>query len=260
MYWLDQLALWLRKLRRRWKRGGFSTPFETRRSLRILRKIHEDEHPIQPYRHLAWLFLRLPWSLPCVLPPPPHEIMAYDRKAYMYQHHYDLLDLRLIPLWRWRDTPQRSFFRLYEAFCANHSEFVGYETEYFWKHGDPAWAVDRLSDPREYGVVDHEQLAVFASLAEALAESFNWRLMWGWRRDGRHVDRTSADGPPVYASVLKPPPWTTGVPRLEERLVVHDFGQWQELCGLDDDDGFTGELSPFEKRNIEAGDASLRTV
>ncbi|KAK4153231.1 hypothetical protein C8A00DRAFT_43795 [Chaetomidium leptoderma] len=186
--------------------------------------------------------------------------MSYDEKSYMFQHHRDLLDLRLIPLWRWRDTPQRSFFRLYEAFCAHHEEFIGYETEYFWKHASPAWTVELLHHPREYGCVDQEQLAVFASLAEALAESFNWRLMWGWRRDGRHVERSSDDGPPVYMAILKPPPWTAEVPPLKEKLVLHDFGRWRKYYDIGGDDGFTGEMCPFEKRNIEAGDGSLRTV
>jgi hypothetical protein len=38
----------------------------------------------------------------------------------MHTQHADLLDLQLVPLWRWNDTPQRSFFRLYEAFYAGH--------------------------------------------------------------------------------------------------------------------------------------------
>ncbi|KAK4042241.1 hypothetical protein C8A01DRAFT_33741 [Parachaetomium inaequale] len=54
--------------------------------------------------------------------------------------------MRLIPLWTWKDTPQRSFFRLYEAFCAGHEEFIGYETEYFWKHSRPAGTVELLRD------------------------------------------------------------------------------------------------------------------
>jgi hypothetical protein len=219
-----------------------------------------DEGSIRPYSHLLWLFVRIPRSFPCPLPPMPREIMSYDDKAYMCQHHPDLLNLQLIPLWRWRDTPQRSFFRLYEAFCAHHEEFIGYETEYFWKHSSPAWTVELLRDPREYGGVDREQLAVFASLAEALTESFNWRLMWGMRRDGRSVERMSADGPPVYVAVLKPPPWAAQAPRLQDRLILHDFGNWRRYHDIGESDGFTGEMSPFEKRNIEAGDGSLRTV
>lgn len=259
MFLIDRVRQWLRTLRRRWKRGLSLTPFQTRRSLRVLRDIYND-HSIRPYCHLLWLFLSVPWSLPCSLPPAPREIISYDDKAYMFQHHPDLLDLRLIPLWRWRDTPQRSFFRLYEAFCAHHEEFIGYETEYFWKHASPAWAVELLRHPREYGCVDQEQLAVFASLAESLAESFNWRLMWGLRRDGRRVERTSADGPPVYVAVLKAPAWAAEVPRLKERLVLRKAGRWRNSNEIGDNNGFTGQMSPFEKRNIEASDGSLRTV
>lgn len=87
--------------------------------------------------------------------------------------------------------------------------------------------------------------------------------MWVWHRNGRHVDRTAADGPPVYLPILKPPAWTAEVPPLKERLVLHDFGpnrKYYEISIADETLTFTGEKSPFEKRNIEAADGSLRTA
>lgn len=64
--------------------------------------------------------------------------MAYPYRELFQTHHTALLAERLLPLWCWRDTASRSFFRIYEGLCANHHEHVGYETEYFWYRNDPA--------------------------------------------------------------------------------------------------------------------------
>ncbi|AEO66358.1 uncharacterized protein THITE_27247, partial [Thermothielavioides terrestris NRRL 8126] len=98
------------------------TPLELRRSLRVLRLVHADcYHESFPtaraWLHLTNLLFRLPWHHPCRLPPPPSEIMTYPERQYFYTHHSALLLERLLPLWRWRDTATRSFFRMYEGFC-----------------------------------------------------------------------------------------------------------------------------------------------
>lgn len=113
-------------------------------------------------------------------------------------------------------TAPRSFFRMYEGFCAHHDEYIGYETEYFWYRNDPAWTPEMMPDPREFGELaageeGERQLAVLASLAEALADAFNWRYMHGFRRDRNHVEPTIARGPPVYKAVFKGPAWAASV-------------------------------------------------
>ncbi|KAI1770759.1 hypothetical protein F4818DRAFT_252447 [Hypoxylon cercidicola] len=246
------LVNWLAKKYRRlrWRLELLHTPFRFRKSLGILRRL--DGHPYLSLLRLLW---PVPWYFSCRLPPRPREIIAYEKETYFDQHYPDLYDLRIIPLWRWRDTPQRSFFRLYEALCAHDEPYIGYETEYFWKRSSPSWELERLCDPSEYGCTDPEQYAVMASLAEALADSFNWRLGWGFRRDGNHVERDDLRTPMEFTPV-KPPSWASSVPALEETLIIHDYGR---QIGSDDS-YFTGSVQPFEKRNIEASTASLRTI
>ncbi|KND88453.1 hypothetical protein TOPH_06839 [Tolypocladium ophioglossoides CBS 100239] len=165
----------------------------------------------------------------------------------MDEQHPDIFELHLLPVWQWRDTMQRSFYRLYEAVCAYDEPLIGYETEYFWKR-QPGWNPDVLRDPREDGCMDPEQLAVLASLAEGLVWSFNWRLSLGLRRDGRHVE--SEDGGPTDYIPVVSPAWTKEAPVLDERLILHKYS--------DPDD--TRSDPDFDKRNIQATTAALRTV
>lgn len=222
----------------------YRTPLQIRYSIAVLRKRHHH-----PYLRLARLFWPIPWRQPCTLPAPPREIMAYDPQAYMDKHYTGLYELRLIPIWKWRDTPQRSFFRLYEAFCAGDSPCISYETEYFWKRRSPEWAPRLLADPLDYGCVDPEQYAVMASLAEDLVDAFNWRLEWGLRSDGNHTSRQS-DGTPAPFEPEICPEWTKKVRGLDERFVLHDMR----------DPELTASNPHFIKRNIQASGGSLRTV
>lgn len=227
-----------------WRLRRYRTPLQLRYSHALLAHIYRF-----PLLQLVRLLIRTPRSFPCALPPPPGHIMRYDPEAYMDETHPHIYDLRLIPLWRWRDTMQRSFYRLYEAMCAFDEPLIGYETEYFWKR-HPGWDPGRLADPREDGAgEDQEQYAVLASLAEALVYSFNWRLELGLRRDGKHVDRLE-DGSPAPFEAYHSPAWVFGVPALETKLILHDYG----------DSSVTGSSSFFEKRNIQASAAALRTV
>ncbi|KAK3296870.1 uncharacterized protein B0H64DRAFT_111728 [Chaetomium fimeti] len=273
---VERVLSWLPpKLRRKlWRlrsrlRQPF-TPLELRRSLGTLRMIHADGfHESFPTARacldLARLLFKLPWSHPCCLPPPPSEIMAYPHHQYFQTHHAALLGERLLPLWRWRDTAPRSFFRIYETFCASHHEYIGYETEYFWYRNDPAWTPEMLPDPREFGVLaageeGERQLAVLASTAEALADAFNWRYMYGFRSDREHVEPSIHDPPRVYKTVFKGPAWAASVPRLPTffELVPVD-PEWMAK-GKDNVVHYSGDLCPFWKRNIFAETSSLRTV
>ncbi|KAK7215981.1 hypothetical protein V2G26_003984 [Clonostachys chloroleuca] len=226
----------------RWQMEFYHTPLELRYSYRLLSRI--SDHPLLS---LLLLFLRIPRFFPCRLPPRPRDIMAYQPEAYMNQHHPDVYETRLIPAWRWRDTPQRAFYRLYETVCAYDEPLTGYEAEYLWRRSDrPAWRPEMLRDPREDGCADREQLAVMASLADALTDAFNWRLELGLRPDGELVEGGPGSGFVAYAR----PAWTAAAPRLQSRLVLHDYG----------DSSIAGSSEPFDRRNIQASAAALRTI
>jgi hypothetical protein len=236
------------RLRRwRWRLARYHSPLRLRYSLGLLSVGHR-------YPLLALLFLafRVPRFFPCRLPPPPRVITAYKPEAYMDERHPDLYELRLIPLWRWRDTMQSSFYRLYEALCAFDEPLIGYETEYFWKRAGPDWDLALLRDPREDSdvEVDAEQLAVLAALAEALVAAFNWRLGLGLRRNGEHVDWVDDGQPRADFVPISNPPWTATAAVLGEKLVLHDFAE----------NSATESSAPFRKRNIQATAAALRTV
>ncbi|KAI5861528.1 hypothetical protein GGS23DRAFT_137914 [Durotheca rogersii] len=224
------------KLRRR------LLPTETGLGLRdALRHARSLQHPPQPNPYLFVLGLLWPfptWYFPAVLPPPPRDIMAEPYRVRCQVR--DLIYLRSMPLWCARDTPQRAFYRLYEAFCAADGHMITYETEYFWKHASPKWATANIADPR---CEDPEQYAVMASLAEVLVNSFMWRLEIGLRRNG---DIEGPDGaPPTVLEFC--PAWTANVPPLKEKLIINP----------DDELYFD---SPFHDRNIITATGHFYTV
>ncbi|KAK4242143.1 hypothetical protein C8A03DRAFT_40561 [Achaetomium macrosporum] len=217
------------KLRRR------LLPTRTGLGLRnALRHARSLKHPPEPHPYLFVLRLLWPfptWYFPAVLPPPPREIMANPDRVRCQVR--DLMYLRSMPLWRARDTPQRAFYRLYEALCAADGYMITYETECFWRQSSPRWATANIPDPE---CEDPEQYAIMASLAEVLVESFTWRLELGLRRnDTQIMNRTAADPPPFVPEVS--PSWTAKVPPLKEKLVIHP-----------DEDAYFD--SPLHRRNI----------
>ncbi|KAH8845298.1 hypothetical protein MCOR02_010269 [Pyricularia oryzae] len=254
------------RLRQSW------TPLELRRTVRILRVVHDEGYhqscpTARAMLRLGGLLFRLPWHLPCHLPPPPGEIMAFPDGAreYFKTLHTALLAERLLPLWRWRDTAARSFFRLYEGICCGDDVMVQYETEYFWYRDELSWAPDALPDPRELGELapgdeGRRQLAVLASTADGLAEAFNWRHMHGLRRDRNHVDWLG-DAPRVHEVVYKGPAWAEAVPRLPELLELHKASPEWLATGQDYRLGYSKDvICPFWKRNIFVETGALRSV
>ncbi|KAK4156212.1 hypothetical protein C8A00DRAFT_41271 [Chaetomidium leptoderma] len=183
---------------------------------------------------------RTPWSFPAVLPPAPRDIMADPEKVRCRTR--DLIYLRSMPLWRARDTPQRSFYRLYEAFCAADGHMITYETEYFWRRSSPQWATANIADP---DCQDTEQYAVMASLAEVLVDSFRWRLELGLRRNDEPIMNRTVDPPPFVPEVC--PLWAAKVPSLRARLLVHP----------EEDRYFD---SPLHRRNIYMSTGWFYTV
>ncbi|KAI1734499.1 hypothetical protein F4680DRAFT_340728 [Xylaria scruposa] len=227
----------------RWWRGPWSSPLELRRSLRILKRTG-SAHPFLDLLRLLW---PLPWWFSCQLPDTPrflkeHPELVEDRYVKIYK-------LSLMPLWRWRDTPQRSLYRLYECFVACDSTLIGYEVEYFWKHREPTrWQPSLLEDPGEHG--DPERRAVMAAVVEELVASFNWRMALGLRRCAPIVERAS-DGTPAPFTPYRSPEWVHTVAKLQDILVIReDDSDYEDLP----DDHWT-------QRNIIGGDTgSFRTV
>ena len=228
----------------RWRLASYHTPLKLRYSVGVLRQCYSN-----PTWRLLLLLFRFPRHLPCDLPPCPRQITAYEPETYMDERHPDIYELRMVPVWRWRDTMQSSFYRLYETICACDESLTGYETEYWWKRTEPGWNPELLRDPRDDGCVDEEQLSVLASVAEAIVDSFNWRLEQGLRRDGNHVERDDFRAPTPHTPYIYPV-WTTSAPVLEKKLLLHDYGS-----------SIDSESSPqFARRNIQASTAALHTV
>ena len=214
------------------------SPLALRRSFRIL-----QAHSPTPFLTFLRLLWPIPWRLPCRLPEGPRYL--HDNPKVVFDRNADVYELTLIPLWRWRDTPQRSFCRMYENFSAEQGVLLGYETEYFFKHRDPAWALHLLPDPCDD---DPERYAVIASLLEDLVDAFNWRLELGLRRGAPMVDRAD-DGTRAPFVAERCPEWVHKVPPLKKRLVLHD-----PIVLID-----TVE-DPYRNRNIVAGTGYLTTV
>ncbi|KAI4196095.1 MAG: hypothetical protein LQ350_006792 [Teloschistes chrysophthalmus] len=202
------------------------TPYELRLSLRRL--FHGSDRPLtlfftllQPY---PWYF-RVPKNQ---LTPKELEKMS---QAVMTRQD-GIFQLRCIPLFRMRDTPLCSIYRIYEYMCANIHDQVQYETEYFYYHGDdPRWAMENVPDPKDE---NEERYAFVASIVEALVASFNWRLSLGLQRDRSHRSFAEMDTNPPQR--LCAPDWATAVPPLPHPLVIGGTTQRRK--------------TPFEARNI----------
>ena len=124
----------------------------------------------------------------------------------MYQRRFDLINLRVIPVWAARDTPLRSLYRMCECMLSGQYIPIGEEVEYSWRQ--KSWALDTIPDP---GDCDSVQYALPACLVEELVVAVNWRLSLCMRRDGRILIRERDEDPyPPYVPVTGPA-WTRDV-------------------------------------------------
>ncbi|OAA50984.1 DNA-binding protein [Beauveria brongniartii RCEF 3172] len=131
------------------------SPLGRRRSVRFARAIR---YP--PLRSPGLFVLGLLWPLPAWKLAADAD--AVDRRAH------DLQLLRIMPLWRSRDTPLRALYRMYEAVCARDGNLIASATQYFWRQ--TGWAMADIPEP---ACEDEEQYAVLAATAETLVECFN---------------------------------------------------------------------------------------
>ncbi|TQV95469.1 DNA-binding protein [Cordyceps javanica] len=204
------------------------SPLELRCSIRYARSIR---YP--PVRSPSLFVLGLLWPLPtwkfaAELPQPPRLIAAHPESVDQMAHDVQLL--RLMPLWRSRDTPLRSAYRIYEAVCARDGDLIASEAQYFW--GQESWATADIPEPpcRQ----NEEQFAVMAATVETLVECFNWRIEMGLRRNDPLFNNAYKEPPPAQPEVC--PSWTSSAGTLPEELVLGSRTTYIK--------------SPFNRRNI----------
>lgn len=221
----------------------------------FVRLSHRHKHP---FLTLLRLLLPLPsWHFG--LPPPvPVKTMLNNvpllqaRKAKA-----DLTNMRSIPLWRARDTPIRSLYRLYEAIVAREFYAIGPEVEYFFYQSRRAWAIHRIPDPEDQ---DPVRYAILSCIAEELALAFNWRMSLGMRRDkSKHIYRKSFDDllPPFTAEAA--PIWTKRAQPIAAELLLDLPAELLDASGrLVLEEG--GENPNFAERNIITDTGHFYTV
>ncbi|OAA36494.1 DNA-binding protein [Metarhizium rileyi] len=123
----------------------------------------------------------------------------------------DILQLYYIPLFRVRDTPLRSLYRLYEDLCSKNIIMMSYECDYYFYHTEARWQLSRIPDPMD---PDPTRYALLASFAEALVSAFNWRLELGLQRDGTQIEGQD----PMKVPLETAPQWASKVRPLAEKL------------------------------------------
>ncbi|KAM3541041.1 hypothetical protein ARSEF1564_006027 [Beauveria bassiana] len=208
------------------------SPLGLRRSVRYARDIRYPplRSPVLFVLALLWPFPA--WKFAAELPPPPRRVDpdAVDRRAH------DLQLLRIMPLWRSRDTPLRALYRIYEAVCARDGNLIASETQYFWRQ--TGWPTAGIPEPP--ACENEEQYAVMAATAETLVDCFNWRLQLGLRRNDGPFTNVYKEPPPSSPEAY--PSWTLTAGKLPEKLILGTRTTYIE--------------SPFHRRNIyiEIGD------
>lgn len=184
------------------------TPLYIRGSIVSLR--HTTRHP-----YLAFLRLLIPdpfWSFAIPEPVAPLELVA-DPDAHLRTH---LRSFQQVPIWRLRDTPTRSLYRLYEHYMAGTFIPIGEETEYFWHQ--TRWVLHAIPDPHDQ---DPIRYAMLACLVEELVKAFNWRRGLGIRRrpPGLCLERDLV-APTTPPKLLEGPTWTHEVPPIEPSMLA----------------------------------------
>jgi hypothetical protein len=198
-----------------------------------------SEHPLP-----VLLKLVLGVSGGAVLPKPlPSPMDLNQQRDLIWQRYDGIVVLRQIPLFRWRDTAMASLYRMSEFLCADESNQLMLEMQYFWNH--PSWTLHQLPDPRDD---DAERYAILASLVESLVLAFNYRLKLGLRRDKSHR------GSDLRSQIIPEtcPSWTTRVTKLDRPLVLYEEDIYAQIAGTTN--------NAFSDRNIVANAGNLFSI
>lgn len=204
-----KISLWARF--RAWLRY-WESPLRLRAS--YIRLSYQHKYPLLA---LLRMFIPFPsWSFPI---PGPYSLRALieDQKngtGIIDSHFGYIHNLRAIPIWRARDTPLRSIYRLYELHLADDYALMGWETEYFFFR--PEWKLKDIPDPQD---PDPLRYAVIASIVEELHEAVNWRLSLGLRRNRAHVYREDDSDPWPPFTPEELPSWTIRVPPIDKEIL-----------------------------------------
>ncbi|KAG5297792.1 hypothetical protein I7I48_07038 [Histoplasma ohiense] len=229
------------------------TPLQLRGTLTRLR--HNYKHP---FLELLRLLLPIPtWYFPLPDLIPFRTMLGNVELLDSRLGSVNYPSMRSIPLWRARDTPLRSIYRIYEAITARECVVIGSEVEYFFYQTRKAWAVHRIPDPCD---TDPVRYAILASIVEELACAFNWRMGLGMRCDRRkHIYRATMDEvlPPFPPETA--PAWAASVPAIDAQWVADLPGD-----ALDPEGRLVLEKGAknarFLKRNILAGTGYFYTI
>lgn len=232
---------------------NLESPLRLRHTLARLNHRHK-----YPFLALLRLLFPLPkWHFSLPAPVPLKTMLNNVPLLQSRKASADLTNMRSTPLWRARDTPIRSLYRIYEAVTAREFYAIGPEVEYFFYQSRRSWAIHRLPDPNDS---DPVRYAILACIAEELALAFNWRMSLGMRRDkSQHVYRKSFDDllPPFTAEAA--PDWTSRVSPVDVEMLVGFPSELLDGEGrLVLEDG--GENPNFAERNIVVDTGHFYTV
>ncbi|KAJ5098735.1 hypothetical protein N7532_005736 [Penicillium argentinense] len=221
----------------------------------LARLSHRHQHP---FLSLLRLCLPIPtWHFGLPDPVPLKTMLNNVPLLQSRKASADLTNMRSIPLWRARDTPLRSLYRLYEAIVAREFYAIGPEVEYFFYQSRRSWAIHRIPDPEDH---DPVRYAILACIAEELALAFNWRMGLGMRRDKtKHIYRKTFDDllPPFVAEIA--PGWTRRVGPIDVDLLEDFPAELRDAAGrLVLEEG--GENPNFADRNIVTDTGHFYTV
>ncbi|EER30007.1 hypothetical protein D8B26_007283 [Coccidioides posadasii str. Silveira] len=245
--------------RMKWRLRSMESPLVLRGTVKRLR--------LHRWPYLALLRLCLPttslsWSYAVPEPLPPLSLVNDPPLCWKRRCEGDIKNLQAIPIWRSRDTPLRSLYRLYEAVMGGDEMLpvVGYETEYFFYQGRRAWELHRIPDPCD---PDPIRYAILACIVESLLHAINWRLSIGLRRNGKHIPPTNYDGvnnPYAPYDPVSLPAWTQRVPPVDKQYIAKVMPERmidpRGRLVLHTD----AESDIFEKRNIVASEHKFWTI
>lgn len=245
--------------------------FRITRWMRIRRFFYELESPLRlrtslirlghrnkrPFLALLRLFLPLPtWHFRVPEPVPFKTMLNNVPLLASRMNAADLNNMYSTPIWRARDTPLRSLYRIYEVIAARQLYAIGSEVEYFWHQSRRSWAIDRIPDPYDN---DPVRYALLAAIAEQLAHSFNWRMSIGMRRDRRNIYRETMDDELPPFTPIVAPAWTQNVPAVDPTWITDLPDDMLDSSGkLVLEVG--GETSFYLERNIIFGGGDFYTV
>ncbi|KEQ74196.1 hypothetical protein M436DRAFT_44116 [Aureobasidium namibiae CBS 147.97] len=185
---------------KRFSSGEYSTPLQIRGTFKRLRKCPQRKKHI---RKLLWPF---PWHFE-PMEPVAGVVHVDPSEQLIVERQSSIRTLHRIPIFRVRDTPLCSLYRMVEDVCTRQDELLGYEAHYLFRHTERRWRLCNIPDPRERDPVVY---AILASIVEALVEAFNWKLKLGIRRNGRNdfseqrAINCELESVPAWAALVAP--------------------------------------------------------